>query len=70
MSSWLMTFGNLLYTGIIMWVQIMMVPVIFKWIDNAPYGDRGAYNGKAVEVIEIIEQEMEKIKEEQAQAED
>lgn len=45
-----------------MYYQLQLVPLVFKWIDEAPYGDRGAYDPKAVEIVDKI---VETIKEEQ-----
>ena len=42
--SWLILVANVLFTGGMMTYVVFMAPPIFRWIDKAPYGDKGAYN--------------------------
>jgi hypothetical protein len=64
--SWVLFLVNLVYTVLMMTYQLFMTPRIFTWIDNAPYGDEGAYNSQLEndvnEIVEVITEVQETAK--------
>lgn len=56
--SWVLFAVNVGYTALMMTYQLFVTPRVFTWIDNAPYGDEGAYNSDVEkdvnEIVDVI----------------
>jgi len=72
--SWLLFVCNFVYTGLMMIYQLYMTPRIFTWIDNAPYGDEGAYNSQLEKdvnkIVEVITEVQETVKTDETKVND
>ena len=45
---------NVIGTFAMMYYQLQLVPMIFAWIDEAPFGDKGAYDFDAAQKVKQI----------------
>ena len=57
--TWVIFLVNLLYTLGGMVYQVFVLPKVFQWIDNAPYGDQGAYDSEVEQTVEVIVEVIE-----------
>ena len=42
--TWLFFIINIVYTALSILYQVLMTPRIYRWIEKAPYGDKGEYH--------------------------